>query len=401
MTPLEIARGVAACDVRALQVMARALAANAAEAARVWNVLQHGGLLPQAAAALTGAGLADILNAPCRDALRASVEASAVQNAVLRRLALDVTRRLTEAGLPVMWTKGLWLAHYVYAQPALRVMADVDVFVPPGRRAEALARLLEAGFSTDPTVDVAGLETFANTLRPPAGWSDGPGRREVDLHDAVQVSPGRVWPIDDIWDAAEPVRTGRLEVLVPSPADGLRMLAVHTMKHGLDLRHLMAAIGDAHAIARVGRPALDPARACRRLDDPFEATALYLLLAAAGAATLPEAGREVYARTVNAVDRCGTRRSADRILAASVRARFVRSDDFSLLAVGEAGIGPSAAADLVRRGRRWRRRVALADAPPAVRRRSALRRLAGANWRWAWATYRTGRLLNRLSGLPG
>ncbi len=391
MSPLDIVRRIATKETASLLPLVERLTGRGAASTEAWLVLQHGGLLPQASSAFERAGLISRFDARQQATLRTAVEASALRNALLRRLALDVTRRLHSAGIPVMWVKGIWLAHYVYRRPAQRTMSDVDVFVPAGRRAEAVTVLGDAGFAHDPVVEQAGLEVFADSLQPPAGLAAGQEDLSVDVHDSLTLSSGRVWPMADVWKEATAARTGRVEVLLPRPEDGLRMAAIHAVKHGLDPRHLIAAMTDTVAILECRSGTFDVAFACRSIDDPFEAAALHVLLSAVGPAALPPPGREVLERATATTRRHRTLGLADRLIASADHAAFFRPQDFSLFEVGERGFAPSAAVRLVTSAFRWRRRVRAGvtrgEVGPA-----GLSRIFGANWRVARTTYLAGRL---------
>lgn len=71
---------------------------------------------------------------------------SAVRHVWHEHAQTEVERVFRQAGIPVVWLKGIALARMVYPQPALRPMGDIDALIPYERRDEALELVRSLGF---------------------------------------------------------------------------------------------------------------------------------------------------------------------------------------------------------------------------------------------------------------
>jgi putative nucleotidyltransferase-like protein len=149
-------------------------------------------------------------------------------------LAARVEALLAARGLRALPLKGAALAESLYASPAERPMADVDMFALDDWPSSVCA-LEEADFACAERADHA--------------WSfvDPVTRGLVELHRTV-TSCGGVFPLDAgaLWSRARPA-SGQVR-RVPSPADLLVQIAQHALfQHGgvlwlvqwLDLRRLL------------------------------------------------------------------------------------------------------------------------------------------------------------------
>jgi len=194
-------------------------------------------------------------------------------------------------------------------------------------------------------------------------------------------------------------RVAGVEVWMPRREAGLLYLAVHLFKHGFDLRHALVAVADAAALLRAGDGALDLDWLERQLDDPRDATALYMLLAQLGSRPTP-VSQQLYERLGQHLDAHGLQRQADVLLASAERLTLSTATDFSLFDIGEQASLARALSGALAGVRRWRRRVQEAEPPtagaltywPALLRRS--------NWRFAYTTFLAGRLNARLDDDP-
>ena len=171
---------------------------------------------------------ADEVPGQVRDTLRSSYVNIASRNALLFRQTAQMIKELSARGIPVMLLKGVHLSRFVYAEPALRSMADVDIMVRREKLGEAEKAYLDHGFGPLPRPN---LEEFC-------AWSNHlaklikPGAPVVELHWSIErpTNPFRI-DLDGLWTRS---RTATLEgapVRILSPEDLLLHLALHGSYH--------------------------------------------------------------------------------------------------------------------------------------------------------------------------
>lgn len=395
---LDVARALAGTGHQStLHALLALLARGDAEAAHVWHVLLHGGLLPLLAHTADEHGLLADAPAPLKDGLRSALEVNTVRNAVLRKVSADATRALTAQGIPSLWTKGLWLAHRVYPHPGLRAMADIDLIVPLGRRARARQVLENEGFVQAADASQEGTAGWTDTLSRPAPLPQGEALAQLDLHDALHTSAARLWPVRRLWARAQPFRQAGPTALAPSAEAGLLYLAAHLYKHGFDLRHTLVAIVDAAAVLQAAGDTLDVDWMLAELDDARDVVAVYMLLTLVGASP-SEAGRRLQQQVHDRMNAAGLTSPADRLLASVRQLSLITASDFSLFDVGEQHSLLALAGHLLAGMVRWKRRTGRMPEPDAGR--GALSRLAhGATWRYAYTSFLAGRLHARSAGV--
>lgn len=395
---LDMARALAGTAPAAwFEPLVAALSRDDAEAVGTWRLLLHGGLAPLAAHELAAHGLLATAGPRLRDALQSALEVNTLRNAVLRRAAVTASRALSAAGLTPLWAKGIWLAHAVYPQAALRTMADIDLIVPVGQRADARRVLEQLGYAGAHSGPHDGAAAWTDTLSLPATLPGGASHVEIDLHDRIHLSATREWPVDRLWQGATRTSVGGVDVWMPGREAGLLYLAVHLFKHGFDLRHALVAVADAAALLRAGGGVLDADWLERQLDDERDATALYMLLAQLGTRPTP-AAQELFERLVRRMDARGLRTHADTLLASAERLTLSAATDFSLFDIGEQASLAHALSGVIAGAGRWRRRVQTPDTPATAARWTSL--LRRANWRFAYTTFLAGRLNARLDRRP-
>jgi hypothetical protein len=172
-------------------------------------------------AALTSLALARCQAVPA-NAMR-SLEGHYLRNQ-LRNLRLfghvaSLLDRLGAEAIDVIVLKGAHLAQAVYADPAMRAMADADLLI---RERD--------------------LERAAQTMRA-MGWRQGTSERaskhqlptferqgvQVELHWTIEDDGSSfAIDVDGLWERAAPTRVGRAQALALSPADLLLHLCMHT-----------------------------------------------------------------------------------------------------------------------------------------------------------------------------
>lgn len=160
-------------------------------------------------------------------------------------LHAEVGYLLRRAGVPCLHIKGPSVVQWLYAEGE-RPWGDVDVMVPPERLDDALAALLDSGFSErHPGVTAANSGDHAVTLAQPAG--PGGPLFEVDVHhrfEGIEADPGLAFA--ELWRRREPARLGHVEVWLPDLATRALLVCLNTARNPVpqareDLRRLCAA----------------------------------------------------------------------------------------------------------------------------------------------------------------
>ncbi|MBK8068857.1 MAG: nucleotidyltransferase family protein, partial [Rhodanobacteraceae bacterium] len=105
-----------------------------------------------------------------------------------RQLAADasmlarVFAALTRRDCPVLLLKGAALGRWLYPAPELRLSSDVDILVPPRRRLDTHAAMLDAGLAGD---GFSQHDLASNQ----ASYTDPVTAGHIDLHWAMSVVP--------------------------------------------------------------------------------------------------------------------------------------------------------------------------------------------------------------------
>lgn len=152
------------------------------------------------------------------DRLKELYRRSWSHNQVVFRRAAEAIAVLREAGIETLVLKGASLALLSYGDVGARPMDDIDVLVPIGRAADAIAALASAGWS--PGHD------------DPLSWTQvhhsldfaGPEGGHLDLHWFSLWQPASD---ERLWDAAVPLELAGTTTLAPSAEDQLLLACVH------------------------------------------------------------------------------------------------------------------------------------------------------------------------------
>ena len=173
--------------------------------------------------------------AAVRQRLATDHQFSTVRALALRRELILVTRALATAGIPSVALKGAYLAFFVYPDPALRPLRDLDLLVREEDAVAAYRVLEECGYrgSQDVRGDLAACASHEKHLPP----LRGPAGISVELHVRLG-SPGSVADMrgaeSGIWQRAVERDVVGQRVSFPSPAD----LLLHTILHALYVHRL-------------------------------------------------------------------------------------------------------------------------------------------------------------------
>jgi hypothetical protein len=156
--------------------------------------------------------------------LRRHAALAAARNVRLERSAGGVLAAAADAGVHLLFLKGLPLGKLVYPEGAPRPMDDVDLLVAPHERARMADLLLGLGYRND----LRGEEDF---FAPDRFYS-------FDLHVGLLNTtrlPARghlaPLPFEALWSRAQPVTIAGSEARTLGPADTLGHLALHAVHH--------------------------------------------------------------------------------------------------------------------------------------------------------------------------
>lgn len=192
------------------------------------------GLAPYLIACLERVRLWDQVPGGVRDRLTAVRRANGMAHLLRLRALRGAVVALEQAGIAVVVLKGMALAHLVYADPTLRPMQDVDMWLAPDQLDDGVATLRRAGFQfphrtyegrwtpgaaqdrDDRALEVPGTPIFFELHGALPSWADFPA--------AVTTAA---------WTRAQSVPLGDVAARVLSPEDLLLHVALH-----LSRRHL-------------------------------------------------------------------------------------------------------------------------------------------------------------------
>lgn len=139
-------------------------------------------------------GLAPIRDAlPARAAQALANEAAAIAESNLRATVecRDLRRLFDEAGIPLLFVKGLTLAALAYGTIATKAGVDVDLLVPAEDLAGAAGLLRDAGYRLThqgPSSNTKQLQSW-HRQRKESAWVQPERRIQVDLHTRLADQP--------------------------------------------------------------------------------------------------------------------------------------------------------------------------------------------------------------------
>jgi hypothetical protein len=199
---------------------------------------------------VTDGPLADTVPPEIQQRLRVPYLQSAVRNALLLRQTAAAAAELGRQGVPVMLLKGIHLARFVYAEPALRSMADVDIMVPRDKLAAGEKVFLDQGFGPLPRPDIEQFCSWSNHL----AKLYKPDAPVVELHWAIErpTSPFSI-DHDELWKRSRSAQLEGAAIQLLCPEDLLLHLALHgSYHHGFDRAGLKALLDVNAVVAKHG-----------------------------------------------------------------------------------------------------------------------------------------------------
>ncbi len=189
-----------------------------------------------------------------RERLRSVYVGTATRNAIHFRQISQIVKELERLGIPVMLLKGVHLARFVYPEPGLRSMHDVDLMVPRGRLAEAERVFLDRGFGPLPRSDVVSRCAWSNHL----AKLEKDGAPVVELHWSIErpTSPFRL-DLDGLWRRSRGATLDGAPVRLLCPEDLLLHLALHLSYHHRFERAALKGLVDLTSVVAAHREELD------------------------------------------------------------------------------------------------------------------------------------------------
>jgi hypothetical protein len=194
---------------------------------------------------------AEAAPADVRERLRALYVRNAFRNAILLREAAQAVESLAQAGIPTMLLKGVYLAGFLYEEPALRSMADIDIMVPRARLAEAERIFLARGYGPVPRPDLEAFCTWSNHL----AALEKPDAEAIEVHYDIErpTSPFRI-DTEALWARARTVRVNGVQAWALSDEDLLLHLCMHaSYHHRFDRAALKGLLDVATLLSRRGQ----------------------------------------------------------------------------------------------------------------------------------------------------
>jgi len=173
---------------------------------------------------LTDGPLAAQVPAEVRERLRSFYLETAGRNAVLFRQTSQLAKALAARDIPVMLLKGIHLSRFVYAEPALRSMADIDIMVHREHLAEAEQVFLDRGFGPLPRPNPIEWSSWNHHLDKLV--RDGAPVVELHWHIQRPDAPFRI-DVEGLWQRSREAVLDGAPVRLLSPEDLLLHLALH------------------------------------------------------------------------------------------------------------------------------------------------------------------------------
>jgi len=193
--------------------------------------------------------------------LRAVYLATATRNAILFRQTSQLVKQLQQRDIPVILLKGMHLARFVYPEPGLRSMHDVDLLVPRHRLADAEQLFVAQGFGPLPRPDLASRVAWGHHL----AKLEKAGAPVVELHWTIErpTSPFRL-DLDGLWQRSRSAVLDGAPVRLLCPEDLLLHLSLHLSYHHRFERAALKGLVDIAAVVAAHGTEMDWEALARR-----------------------------------------------------------------------------------------------------------------------------------------
>ncbi len=174
---------------------------------------------------LSERGLAGAVPAQVLGALRAVYRQTALRTMRFQAELVALAQGLVGQNVPLIALKGIWLAHAVYRNPALREMNDIDVLVRRQHLPAAIDSLTRRGYTPTHEVDME-VDTATAHHLPRLIKAETAG---FEIHWSL-CRLNRSYSIDtsELWERVVPAQIGGVSLFGLSPEDLLLHLCLHT-----------------------------------------------------------------------------------------------------------------------------------------------------------------------------
>jgi hypothetical protein len=164
-------------------------------------------------------------DAPLVDPQRAAK--GRLYNRFLLEAQIGALRLIKETGAPFVCMKGFALAHHVYAEPAMRIIGDLDLLFQPADLRKVARRLAAAGYASLAIPSRFGFISDSSFL--PIVSADG--QVAIDLHLAPDAWPAsRALDVEAVFRRAVPFRIQELELWRPAAEHEFFLIATNIAK---------------------------------------------------------------------------------------------------------------------------------------------------------------------------
>ena len=190
-------------------------------------------MAPHLAHRLSATGLGDLVPPAVVERLRSDCRSGAMVQLQQRAALRAAVSALAGAGIPTVALKGVALVEAVYSDPTLRLMSDVDLWLPDKSLPDAVRALGLVGFE------------IPTRLKHVAGPASPAGERELIWRDApvlleLHAPPTSFERLDDVrrrlaWERAAPSAAFGPALRILRGEDLLLHAALHAARHDFEL----------------------------------------------------------------------------------------------------------------------------------------------------------------------
>jgi hypothetical protein len=208
-----------------------------------WEHLLHlaefHGVAPLVAHNLVGEGWHHQIPQSYRERFERTCHSTLYKNVVLSTELTKILSAFNHRGIAVIPLKGTTLAEALYDNPALRVIADMDILVHPGDIPQARELLTGLGYQQMPQQPHRNHHFHEVPYYKQAKFPFF-----VELHWDLEDRTLAAVPEQAIWRRARPLELPGISAKVLSPEDNLLFLIVHLSKHSSQLLKFLSDIAE-------------------------------------------------------------------------------------------------------------------------------------------------------------